>query len=85
MSQFKGIPILSAGGEPARSGEKYRTPQGFTAIKDGIKAAAKPAPAGTREIGARNPGARKPGARLPGARLPGTRTRMASHEFSELF
>ena len=44
MSQFKGIPILStdaaaaAGEEPARSGEKYRTPQGFTAIKDGIKA-----------------------------------------------
>ena len=25
----------------ARSGEKYRTPQGFTAIKDGIKASAR--------------------------------------------
>jgi lipoic acid synthetase len=36
MSEFKGIPIAQ---EPraARSGEKYTTPQGFTAIKDGIK------------------------------------------------
>lgn len=33
MSEFKGIPIV-------RSGDKYRTPQGFTAIKDGIKATA---------------------------------------------
>src|SRR5712675_2944791 len=47
MSEFKGIPIAQeprpAGiGEPrlARSGEKYTTPQGYTAIKDGIKAAA---------------------------------------------
>jgi lipoic acid synthetase len=32
MSEFKGIPIL-----PARSGEKYTTAQGFTAIKDGIR------------------------------------------------
>jgi lipoyl synthase len=44
MSDFKGIPIAHeprpAGvGEPrlARSGEKYTTPQGYTAIKDGIK------------------------------------------------
>jgi len=29
MSEFKGIPV--------RSGDKYRTPQGFTAIKDGVK------------------------------------------------
>jgi lipoyl synthase len=60
MSQFKGIPILSAGeaspsGEPARSGEKYRTAQGFTAIKDGIKAPAKPPPAAARKPGARKP------------------------------
>jgi lipoic acid synthetase len=65
MAQFKGIPILSAGeaspgdaspgGEPARSGEKYRTPQGFTAIKDGIKAPAKPPPAAARQSGARKP------------------------------
>jgi lipoyl synthase len=39
MSEFKGIPILKLERAP-RSGEKYTTPQGFTAIKDGIKAAA---------------------------------------------
>jgi len=44
VSQFKGIPIVpSAAGAAAvapraRSGEKYRTQQGFSAIKDGIKA-----------------------------------------------
>jgi lipoyl synthase len=36
MSEFKGIPITPERG-PARSGEKYTTPQGFTAIKDGVK------------------------------------------------
>jgi lipoyl synthase len=38
MNQLKDIPVVIA---PAavRSGEKYRTPQGFSAIKDGIKAA----------------------------------------------
>jgi lipoic acid synthetase len=36
MSDFKGIPIAQPG-ERIRSGEKYRTPQGFTAIKDGVK------------------------------------------------
>jgi lipoic acid synthetase len=36
VSSFKGIPISDAQ-RPARSGEKYTTPQGFTAIKDGIK------------------------------------------------
>jgi lipoic acid synthetase len=35
VSDFKGIPIQTV---PLRSGDKYRTPQGFTAIKDGIKA-----------------------------------------------
>jgi lipoyl synthase len=36
MSVFKGIPVLQ---EPrsVRSGEKYVTPQGFSAIKDGVK------------------------------------------------
>lgn len=38
MTTFKGIPIVRT--ESARSGDKYRTPQGFTAIKDGIKATA---------------------------------------------
>jgi lipoyl synthase len=43
VNEFKGIPIVpSAGATPAsatvRSGDKYRTSQGFAAIKDGIKA-----------------------------------------------
>ena len=38
MSEFKGIPIAQPGAR-IRSGEKYRTPQGFTAIKDGVKGA----------------------------------------------
>ena len=38
MAEFKGIPLVSpAGGGIPRSGEKYQTPQGFSAIKDGIK------------------------------------------------
>ena len=36
MATFKGIPITPPI-ERVRSGEKYRTPQGFTAIKDGVK------------------------------------------------
>ncbi len=36
MAEFKGIPILEDE-RHIRSGEKYTTPQGFTAIKDGIK------------------------------------------------
>ena len=35
LAELKGIPVVTA-----RSGEKYVTPQGFTAIRDGIKAAA---------------------------------------------
>ena len=38
MSEFKGMPIVEPQ-RPARSGEKYVTPQGYTAIKDGIKPA----------------------------------------------
>jgi lipoic acid synthetase len=38
VSEFKGIPLKTEQ-RPARSGEKYLTPQGFTAIKDGIKQA----------------------------------------------
>ncbi len=44
MSSFKGIQIVSPGAARAaglKSGEKYQTPQGFAAIKDGIKASAK--------------------------------------------
>jgi lipoyl synthase len=36
MAEFKGIPIVPPS-KVARSGEKYTTPQGFTAIKDGVK------------------------------------------------
>jgi lipoic acid synthetase len=36
MSEFKGIPILEEQ-RPARSGDKYTTAMGFTAIKDGVK------------------------------------------------
>ncbi|MGC2032986.1 MAG: hypothetical protein WA642_23430, partial [Steroidobacteraceae bacterium] len=36
MSEFKGIPILQPQRTP-RSGDKYTTAQGFTAIKDGVK------------------------------------------------
>lgn len=37
MSNLKGIPVVAAAA-CARSGEKYVTQQGFTAIRDGIKA-----------------------------------------------
>jgi lipoyl synthase len=38
VSDFKGIPIVPSASVAIRSGDKYRTPQGFAAIKDGIKA-----------------------------------------------
>ena len=43
MSSFKGIEIVTTrdGSPPVlKSGQKYQTPQGFAAIKDGIKASA---------------------------------------------
>jgi lipoic acid synthetase len=40
MAEIKGIPVVA---EQARSGEKYRTPQGFTAIKDGQRRRSGPA------------------------------------------
>jgi lipoyl synthase len=36
MSQLKGIPVVAEAAVP-RSGSKYVTPQGFTAVRDGIK------------------------------------------------
>ncbi len=39
MASLKDIPLV-AEPAPARSGEKYQTPQGFSAIRDGIKASA---------------------------------------------
>ena len=45
MSNFKDIPIVAKpAAARARSGEKYATPQGFAAIKDGVKASAGAAP-----------------------------------------
>jgi lipoic acid synthetase len=37
MSELKGIRVVQESAPATRSGEKYQTPQGFTAIKDGIK------------------------------------------------
>jgi lipoic acid synthetase len=42
MSAFKDIPLVTEGAR-ARSGEKYLTPQGFTAIRDGVKTRGEPA------------------------------------------
>jgi lipoic acid synthetase len=58
MSEFKGIPVVTPAvpADPAaarRSGQKYVTEQGFTAIRDGIKAATSGAAA--------TPVGRKPG------------------------
>src|SRR6185437_2155932 len=50
MPNLKDIPLVSAPVR-ARSGEKYLTPQGFTAIRDGIKAHA----AGAAEVVLRKP------------------------------
>ena len=38
MSDLKRIPVVQEPATLARSGEKYLTPQGFTAIRDGVKA-----------------------------------------------
>jgi len=54
MSEFKGIAIVPA--QQARSGEKYVTPQGYAAVKDGVKRAS--AQAASRAGGV--PAARKP-------------------------
>ena len=58
MSELGGIPVVAETARP-RSGEKYFTPQGFTAVRDGIKA---------------RPGSTPPAAEPPGqpraARLP---------------
>jgi lipoic acid synthetase len=61
MSEFKGIPILQA--PPARSGDKYTTAQGFTAIKDGVKANSLSRAAAA--LGAAAPGVATPGLATP--------------------
>jgi lipoyl synthase len=42
VTEFKGIPVVPAA--PPKSGTKYQTPQGFSAIKDGVKASAAAGP-----------------------------------------
>ncbi len=48
MPDLKQTPLVADAPRP-RSGEKYLTPQGFTAVRDGIKAAAGPAGAPLRK------------------------------------
>jgi len=55
MSELKGIPVVAEAGR-ARSGEKYLTPQGFTAVRDGIKAPRGAAAARGLPTGQRLPG-----------------------------
>ena len=54
MSDLKRIPVVQEPARP-RSGEKYLTPQGFTAIRDGVKA-----PVGQDAATAGAPGPRQP-------------------------
>ena len=55
MSELKGIPVVAEAAR-ARSGEKYLTPQGFTAVRDGIRA-----PRGLNSTPAAPAGQRLPG------------------------
>jgi lipoic acid synthetase len=77
MPELKGIPVVTAGAAAARSGEKYVTPQGFTAIRDGIKALKSSAP---------TPPAKKPPwlkARAPGGRgFQGVRSVVREHRLA---
>ena len=60
MSDLLGIPVVTEPARP-RSGEKYLTPQGFTAVRDGIKAARAASPA----VPAQAPGGVPAAPRLP--------------------
>ncbi|MGQ0384813.1 MAG: lipoyl synthase [Gammaproteobacteria bacterium] len=76
MSDFKGIKLQV---EPPRvvSGEKYLTPQGFTAIRDGIKRSAQEAPI--------RPGAKPKWLRAPmpaGARFDEVRRTVREHRLA---
>lgn len=77
MTEFKGIPIVDAPPGSPRSGEKYRTAQGFSAIRDGIKASSQ---ASVVEIG------RKPHwlrARMPaGSRFDSVRRIVNEHRLA---
>src|SRR5579863_9607327 len=76
MSSLKGIPVVLQDA-PVRSGEKYVTPQGFTAVRDGVKARGAQAPAAP---------ARKPSwlrARAPtGAGFRGVRALVKEHRLA---
>ncbi|HYM28108.1 MAG TPA: lipoyl synthase [Steroidobacteraceae bacterium] len=76
MPELKGIPVVQDP-RPPRSGEKYVTPQGFTAVRDGIKARGAAAPGAT---------ARKPPwlkARAPtGSGYQGVRTLVKEHRLA---
>ncbi len=61
MPDLRGIPLITESPRP-RSGEKYVTPQGFTAIRDGIRAARRPGAGGA--AGEPGGGVARP-ARLP--------------------
>jgi lipoic acid synthetase len=72
MAEFKGIPLVAA-----KSGEKYVTPQGFTAIRDGIKAAAAAEPL---VVGRKPPWLRAP---MPaGARFDAVRSVVREHRLA---
>src|SRR5580698_5240135 len=76
MSSLKGIPVVPQDA-PVRSGEKYVTPQGFTAVRDGVKARGAQSPA---------PPARKPPwlrARAPtGQGFQGVRALVKAHRLA---
>src|ERR1700747_852803 len=77
MPQLKGIPVVTADAAAPRSGEKYLTPQGFTAIRDGVKARQSP----PRAASARKPPwlkARAP----PGSGFQGVRTIVREHRLA---
>ncbi len=72
MTDFKGIPLVTA-----RSGQKYVTPQGFTAIRDGIKSGAEAEPL---VVGRKPPWLR---AQMPaGARFDGVREVVREHRLA---
>ena len=76
MSSLKNIPVVAEPRAP-RSGEKYVTPQGFTAIRDGIKKSAGALPFA--------PGAKPRWLRAPlatGARYEALRATVREHRLS---
>ena len=77
MPQLKGIPVVTADTAAPRSGDKYLTSQGFTAIRDGIKA---------RPSGSAAPPSRKPPwlkARAPtGTAFQGVRAMVREHRLA---